>query len=35
MAGDLLDIPDCLPIVGILDEVPATAVPMRGMRRLG
>ena len=35
LTGGWLEIPDCLPIVGNLDEVAATVVLMRCLQRLG
>jgi len=35
LSGGWIEIPDCLPIVGNLDEVAATVVLMRCLARLG
>lgn len=35
LSGGLIEIPDCLPIIGNLDEVAATVVLMRCLERLG
>ena len=35
ICAGLIGIPDCLPIVGNLDEVAATVLLMRSLRRLG
>lgn len=35
LSGGWIEIPDCLPIVGNLDEVAATVVLVRCLERLG
>ena len=35
LSGGLLEIPDCLPIVGNLDEVAVTVLLLRCLKRLG
>lgn len=35
LSGGWIEIPDCLPVVGNLDEVAATVVLMRCLERLG
>ena len=35
LSGGWIEVPDCLPVVGNLDEVAATAVLMRCLERMG
>lgn len=35
LSGGWIEIPDCLPVIGNLDEVAATVVLMRCLARLG